>query len=239
MIVCIASYPRSGQVWLARLLARAVGGRVGTRLAADVGRDIAAERFGDREFEVHRTHATPDGMGEGPKPDRVVQIIRDPRAVLLSNTEYRFSGPEDGGLEEATQRMVRFGRWGDFLRAWFNQEGVLHVRYEDFWSDPEGALTGLLCDLGMRDELVPDQVVDAVWSEGAGHKREALDRGEPVPGWTDGGPGTSVGQAKRHLGPAIMNRWRDALPLATIGEVEERYAQIMWRCGYEPVRRWA
>lgn len=236
MIVCVASYPRSGQVWLSRLIARACGGRVESRLEADVGRDIAAESFGKSDVVVHRTHDVPPlGADPGaPMPHRIVRLFRDPRDCLLSNYRYRFAQPGDGGVIECHRRMFVNGGWADHVTRWLDDDDwhgtfLLTVRYEELRKQPALTLHYLLQQL----ELPTDRIDAALDAENIERRRQALARGDAPPGWTQGSPEVAVGQAQRHLGPGHVGQWRDQLPPDLARDVAERCVDLMLRLGYE------
>lgn len=245
MLILIASYPRSGQVWLGRLIARALGGRMGTRLEQDRGRDIAAERFGDAAVEVHRTHSLPEqvlnhnaAFLEGHRvPDRVIHIVRDPRDVLCSNWRYRFGGP-DGNMDKAFERMIRGGNWARYVALWEDlpSHAPCHatIRYEDLRADPVRALTELLVTLDLPVVTVPGGVEAAIEAEAFAKREATIATGHGVPGWTDGSAKVSNGQAARHLGRATVGGWQGEIPPRFLRGLETACAEWMERFGWEP-----
>lgn len=114
-----------------------------------------------------------------PGTARHVLLVRDPRDILVSHFHHviiknrgvfdahrekpqlspdteigEFIRSEHFGIRHVLAYFAGWGRWADA-----NHVPVRH--YEDFLSDPEAALSGLLADLGVS-EIVPTLVRDAV-----------------------------------------------------------------------------
>jgi hypothetical protein len=154
LLVC--GYPRSGNVWLSRLLGDALGrsiiGKNGTL-------SLATERRESNDI-VMQAHVYPKestkfwngtGIDLNRRGDRdIVCVVRDPRDVVVSAS--KFWG---WSLEETMEKMVKgpgpleLPPWRTFIEAWFNQR-IPIVRYEDLYDDAEGAIGGLLDKLKLK-----------------------------------------------------------------------------------------
>jgi hypothetical protein len=185
MRVVVVSTPRSGNTWLRRLLATALGleehGALEPREVAwgDLpGRSILQIHWDrTRSFEERLRR---DGF-------RVVALARHPLDVLISLASFVNShpGPRSIWAERATLR----GEGGDesallgatptgpaFLdyatgprarallgisRQWWGAPGACAVRYEDLVADPVGELDRLLGDLGAGPSVALEEAVAA------------------------------------------------------------------------------
>lgn len=144
----------------------------------------------------------------------VIQIVRDPRDVLLSKSRAEWSKGRGWRANLAAGRFQldlgdRFGRelWGWRYHT---------VRYEDLLEAPERSLRRLTAELDLEFEAGMLEF---------GPAAERLGRGE-TEAWK-----------KETLGPLLKNnagKWRNELSPRQTGLVEQVYRRWMERYGYEP-----
>ena len=156
--IVVTEYPKSGGTWVTSLIGDALGWPK---------RDIYVnEQYKAFDVRKHPWYRGSNILGllpvcvikshELPQtnlhnfPAQFVHLVRDGRDVVVSKYIYesefcvrngiyeRFDVPFDVYLQrEAAQ-------WRDFVLAWRDEPGVIHVRYEDFLADPVRELTRLL-----------------------------------------------------------------------------------------------
>ena len=169
--IVVAGYPRSGNVWLSRLLGDVLNCRV---VGIKGGRDSLAAEGGDRPNECYvkqahywvcqrfpDKHEVKRNLCTHPQRHRdctFIQIIRDPRDVAVSASKYW-----KWGLEDTIGRMIdgpgplELPPWAEFVESWFGLAPM--VRYEDLVTDAERVVQTIL-DWLEREPEVP--IADAV-----------------------------------------------------------------------------
>lgn len=205
----VCGYPRSGNVWLSRLLGdaldRSVVGTRGTasfatkeRLSTDRIMQAPVYPGESEEFWCSSTQIDLD-RADG---RQFVYIVRDPRDVLVSMSKFW-----DWSLEETMRRMVdgpgplELPPWKAHVGAWLNKR-IPVMRYEDFHRDAEGGLAWLLEALGEKpckplDGVVHRQSFDV--------KRTEMERhGDRYPFGRDA--------QLRHLRKGETGEWKSVLP---------------------------
>lgn len=147
-------------------------------------------------------------------PDsHVIQIVRDPRDVLLSKTKAHWSKARGlGGNLAAGRFQLDLGeRFGWKLWGWRYHV----VRYEDLLQAPERTLRRLTAEMDLEFERGMLEF---------GHAARRLGRGE-----------TEIWKAET-LGPLLKNntgKWREGLTPQMTGLVETVYRLWMQRYGYQ------
>jgi sulfotransferase family protein len=185
----IVSYPRSGTTWLRFVLAECLTGRSSefdpdTHPVQYVGRHRRAPGIlpdGGRLIYSHETLAVGDR--------RIVYIVRDPRAVALS--EYRWLQRRrlaPSTMDAFVRRFVQgrsnpWGSWGDHVRAWTASEAATGgnltlVRFEALREDTERVVSDLVRSLGaVVDHVrIADAVRNNALEEMQAKERRAPDR---------------------------------------------------------------
>jgi hypothetical protein len=218
----VAGYPRSGNVWLSRLLGdalnRPVIGKNGAMSLATEGRDR------DNKDVVMQAHVYPvsgkqfwngNGIDLKRREDRqFVCVVRDPRDVLVSAAAFW-----GWSLEETMEKMVNgpgpldLPPWRTFMEAWFNKR-IPIVRYEDLCRDAEGEIGRLLAQLKLKPE---NDLMHVVHRQAFKTKRADI---------LEHGDGYAFGKEAqlRHLRKGGTGEWHDALPVHL-----KRLALTMWR----------
>lgn len=216
----VGGYPRSGSVWLSRLLGDALGrsivGKNGTL-------SLATERRIGWEVVMH-AHVYPkvskqfwdgNGVDLNFKGDRqFVCVVRDPRDVLVSASRFW-----DWSLEETAEKMMKgpgpldLPPWREFVEAWFNKR-IPIVRYEDLYRDAEDELGKLLEAL----KLNPVHALsDVVYRQSFDVKKADIHQyGHTYPFGREA--------QLKHLRKGTVGEWKEVLPIHL-----QRLALTMWR----------
>lgn len=152
--VLLASYPRSGSTWLRFMLFESLTGRsadfdVVNKAIPYVGRHRGAEALLPGSGRLIQTHEL---FRAGRQ--RIVYLVRDSRAVLLSmyRQQVRTGYPNDfeAFVEEFVGGNVEpFGSWADHVSFWLGPErstrdDLLLVRFEDLKAEPAAILRQIL-----------------------------------------------------------------------------------------------
>lgn len=232
----MVTYPKSGTTWVAFFLAHLIGRRSeGRPVDLDLATcrrwvpDANPEYFGRRPLRarpglqpprVFTVHAQFD-----PALPRVVYLVRDPRAVMVSYHHFlRATRPKfDLSLAEFVERNDAWPcDWGRHVAGWTaraREDRVLVLRYEDLRADP---LTGFariarFCHLDPSPAEL-EECCGAASFENMVHVERKQHSSE--------GPFVRRG---------AVDGWRDELDGRSIRQIETRYAEIMRVHGYAPV----
>jgi len=170
MTITVAGYPRSGTVWVARLLGDALDYPV-TGLKGGRG-TIAAEGL-DRKGNgrVIHAHILPDHRLSN--QGKVVLVVRDPRDVAVSAAAFW-----EWTLEETLDKMidgpgpVELPPWQDYTDAW-RAVNVPTVLYEDLQVCPQLVLEKLLEQLGEHPRRPLHRVI---WRQSFAVKRYEIEQ---------------------------------------------------------------
>lgn len=195
--VMIASYPRSGNLWLRFMLVELLRGNVTLDLvrssAPYVGlhrRPGVLLRGRGRLIKTHEPYL--------PSYRRAIHLVRDPRDVVISYFRFlQWNGkmviPSSLGETRAFDRFVDafidgrldpHGTWNSHTLSWLSaaesgQAEVLRVRFEDMRADPNAQLEHIAAWLGAT--VTAEDVARAVERCTVERMREAP-RGVPPPG---------------------------------------------------------
>ncbi len=215
MLIAVYSMPRSGQVWLTRLLADAIGCPTFTWLPQDGGRDIALEGL-DRESEHRVTRAHSISHLNWPKADAIVHLVRDPRDVLVSTKHFRYATE----TWRAAADEVLCG-WNNYARQALQWEGFGHadivfaLTYEALLANPvaevERVVSGCVADWSHA------RIADAVERQAFARKRSALLADTPDAADRQGRFRHRTNA--RHMRRGVAGGWRDELPQGTAERV--------------------
>jgi hypothetical protein len=164
----LASYPRSGNTWLRRLLEEATGQSCGTIYEAET---ILPAPDAGLAIKTH--------MRDAYRYSRAIHLVRHPLDVLESY--YCWKRDCAGGKDMEWERFIdkRSAAWVRHTRYWMGVScDVFRLRYEDLVADPFGRLQALIQWLGLdiSDEGVR-AAVEACSFESL--KKEGASRGQP------------------------------------------------------------
>jgi hypothetical protein len=233
--VLISSYPRSGSTWLRFLLTElltrepAEWGAV-NRTIPDLGKHLDGPGLladGGRLIKTHDRYAG--------RSRRVVYLVRDVRAVTLSEYRWILRGGGDPTLDEhirdtlaAKTPMSLFGSWSEHVIHWLGTEharrGDLHlVRFEDLRRDPLGGLRDVLRFLG--SDRTQAEIAAAVENNSVRRMQDKEDRAARA----DVAPGD---ERFRWVGEGSATGWRSALTLDQISLLESKTANVLTQLGY-------
>jgi Sulfotransferase domain len=245
--VFLVGHPRSGNTWLAYMLAILLqrGDVDGHVTVANIGRFVPVTHERDASVADHGDLADPRIFrNERPQhPDlypRTVFIVRDPRAVLVSYFHYyatlarhpdldldTFVGRylADGCIASFEPRVIRWDvQAADWLRR-ARSRPVLIVRYEDLHADRAALLPRIarFCDLPDHGAPMVSAIERGAYermrSEEAQHGVEPQHPPDPpARGW--------------FFRQGRMDGWRDELPDTSARAIEREFADVMRMLGY-------
>ncbi|NNC87296.1 MAG: sulfotransferase domain-containing protein [Akkermansiaceae bacterium] len=243
--VFIVGHPKSGNTWLAYMLAIAARN--------DVDRRINISNIGEHVPVLHAEDARIEQFGQLTRPrlfrnegpvypglyPRTIYILRDPRAVLLSYYHHcvHDTGETDWAIGDFVDEMLENGcikrlepfliRWDRQVEDWTQRaksQAVKIVSYEQLKQDCKGVLVSLMSFLGIDcdDELLEMAVQRGDFKS---MRSEELNYGaESYPG-EKGKKGFFVRKGK-------TDSWRREIPPEVVARIEERFAATMKRVGY-------
>lgn len=217
MDIIVVGYPRSGNVWLSRLLGdildRPVIGVNGALSLATEGKDRPGP---GRVMQAHKI--TP------PEGAKAVFLVRDPRDVLVSVAAFW-----DWPLDKALSHMVKgpgpldLPPWSTYVEGWLAKRTPV-VRYRDLYHDTVGILYGLLSAL---EETPRHLAMEVAWRQSFTVKKADIKaRGNQYP----------FGQKAqlRHLRKGTTGEWR-TLPDPIKRQAQKAWGPLLSALGYEGV----
>lgn len=231
MLTAIVSWPRSGQCWLARLLNRAADIPYVTLLPQDEGRDVVENvvPLEGRNWRLVRAHGWGHEHREaaerlvGNAPQKFIHLVRDPRAVVVSNALYfDHRDPLEQRIKEAMKQVAN--GW-EKLNLDLQKTAAVQVRYEDLIRKPVKELNRIVLSLGLCPPM--ERLKEVVRSQEWDRKVAAVEAGRPQShGWTKR-------QARRNLGrgPA-SGSWREVLDDLQSELLRSRCGHAMGTFGY-------
>jgi hypothetical protein len=237
----IVSYPRSGNTWTRFLIAnllhpnRDVSFANIEQLIPDA--EAQSSRYlkrlpGPRVVKSHEyfDHRYP----------RVIYIVRDPRDVVLSyyDFERKYRHIADGfPLESYVSNFVHgrltsasWGTWGENVGTWLaarqGSPKFLLLVYEDLIRQTEKELRKVVDFFAL--EVSPDQLREVVLKSSADRMRQ-LEQQQGHQWVTTKDKRSDI----PFVGAASAGRWRSALPVAAVAEIESAWGVLMSCLGYE------
>jgi Sulfotransferase domain len=233
--VLVASYPRSGSTWLRFLLTEVLTGEPAewdavNRTIPDVGRHLDAPATlasGGRLVKTHDRYAG--------RVRRVVYLVRDVRAVTLSEYRWILRGGERRTLDqhiedtlEGRTPMSLFGLWSDHVAYWLESDharrgDLLLIRFEDLRKDPEQMLREVVHFLGANPS--DEDIAAAIENNTVRRmqaKEERAERADVAPG----------DERFRWVGQGSVTGWRARLSDRQIARIESRTTAGLARLGY-------
>jgi hypothetical protein len=215
LVIRVVGYPRSGNVWLSRLLAATLEGTVygptlmqRQALGGDVvGYDDVAIVQGHAFWDGQAARAANDGalLPWSPRQN-VALVLRDPRDVAVSCRHYfgwRTIGDAVTKIGHAGGLFYPgFPSWQDYNAGWLalTCRHVVHpLRYEDLLADPAAAVALLLQHYAV--EFNPDLLARAIEKHAFAAQRERVRAGLEMPF----GPAAQL----QHLRHGTTGDWRE------------------------------
>jgi hypothetical protein len=234
----IVSYPKSGNTWLRFL--------IGNLLSPQ--HPVTFENLEARIHDIYKHDNTT--LANFPRPRvlkshepydrryaRVVYVVRDPRAVLVSlHHHLRRIGSiaDEVPIANTVDRFLRGGRWGrwsDHVAAWLDCKShgqhVFWTRYEHLSKDPLGEAQRICAFLGLEHDTAT--VAKCVELSAATRMRDLESTQSEL--WVE-----TAGRRKdipfiRSASPEI---WREELSPQIAERVFVEFSELMSRLGYAP-----
>jgi Sulfotransferase domain len=243
--VFLVGHPKSGNTWLAYMLAAAMEKKFGKKVTmANVREFIPACHANDRRIASYAQFPDPRIFrNEGPLyPElypKTIYLVRDPRAVLVSYYHHcvHDTGDFDWPFKDFVDEMLAHGhvrdierhlvRWDTQVLQWLERSKLLSVKivkYEDMIEDREEVLRDIMKFIG----LVCDEKDIALAVERGSfenmRKEEELYGAEPYSG-TKGERGYYVRRGK-------VDGWKDEISPELVKRIETEFSEAMKKVGY-------
>ena len=212
-IIYTLGSPRSGNTWLCRLLGDALNSPIQSGLRFPSNADEGFDRPGCFVIRMRHHRLIHNGFPHGA---RLIQIVRDPRDVLVSVKEYWKCQWSDA--------LVRVGRWQEHNREWLTRSPA--VRFEDLLAEPLQYLDSLLIQIGL--EQSPEIVDAAVGRQEWERRRKSITPDLPY------GPEHQLVV----LGQGRTGRWRENLTREFGQTAHILFWPLMQELGYETDEHW-
>jgi len=232
----VVSYPKSGNTWVRFLIANLL----------DPTNPVT---FQNLEWRVHDIYKHDNAtLANLPRPRvlkshepydrryaRVVYVVRDPRAILVSlHHHLRRIGTisDDVPITTTADRFLRGGRWGrwpDHVAAWLdcpiNRESLLTLSYESLSAAPLAQAHRICAFLGIeRDE----QTVAGCVELSTARRMRDLESKESTRWIETASRRTDI----PFIRSASPEAWRDELPTDVAERVFTEFSEAMSRLGY-------
>ena len=229
----VSAYPKSGNTWLARMLAHAICCEVVAYISDAKERvpresSLHAEELRHDVVIARSHHMASLLMLGGFASNDIVSVVRDPRDIAVSGSGFFFSAnnvPNENLIDQMIDQMVRTEkpcvrwqdvRWDTFVRSSI-EKNVILVRYVDLLQDTKGVLKRILTRLGYdRSDEQIDEVV-SYHSFASSKSRAAASGQNDVFQYLRSG---EAGAYRTHLLPRQQQR------------IESEFGQTMRELGY-------
>jgi hypothetical protein len=235
----IVSYPRSGNTWTRFLVANLLYPSTPVnftnieRLIPDI--DLNGKRFLNRlpRPRVLKSHEYFD-----PRYPKTVNIVRDPRDVVLSYYHFHLKlgkVPDGFPIRQYVERFLTrdfdiYGSWGEHVASWlatrYPSQGLLLLRYEEMIEQPARQLARLAAFLGI--EADSERLSRAVERSSAENMRRMEKTQSDV--WV------VTKKARKDIpfvGVASAGQWKSGLPESCVAAIESAWGHLMTALGYE------
>jgi hypothetical protein len=244
--VFLVGHPKSGNTWLAYMLAVATrsGDREERITMANLGSAVPTIHGDDSKILQHRALPNPRIFrNERPTtPElypRAIYLVRDPRAMLVSYYHHYRAKNSDAetDLDTFVAEYLRHGhvhdyhvglrRWDEQVSEWLWRAGsgtALLVRYEDLHADRRGRLDKILGFCGLS---FPPEVVEAAVDRGSfdAMRRDEERHGAEAYPW-------KPGRGPRFLREGRVDGWREELSPQSVRAIEQEMGSTMEAVGY-------
>jgi hypothetical protein len=233
--VLLASYPRSGNTWLRFLLYECVTGQTADFVTindpyspiADFPHFQKAPVMTAVQGRIIKTHES-----FRHEYGRAIHLLRDPRAVAVSEYHYLrgydfYRGTLAAFVEDFVKGKVNgYGAWHWHTASWLQATGadVVMVRYEDLKHDSWAVLAHIADFLGL--DIGKEQLQQVVAHNSVQAMQWAEERTAVLQFADDKARFVRQGQA--HI-------WRSELDDAQISLIEREMGDVMVQLGYELV----
>jgi hypothetical protein len=226
--ITVCGYPRSGNVWVCRLLGEVLDVPV---VGIQKGRDSLAAEGQERTGKgyVRQAHLWPGKKGhlrvnlQKHKGHIFLHMVRDPRDVAVSASHFW-----DWDIDETLDKMIdgpgplELPPWSEYEESWLSRY-VPILRFEDFHRDTYGELGRVLTYLGLRPQK---DLADVVEHQSFAAKKAELERrGNRY-------PFGRVAQLK-HLRKGLTGEWRDVLSREQTKRAARAWEPLLKRLGYD------
>jgi hypothetical protein len=237
--IFLVSFPKSGNTWTRFLLANL---RYPDEPAtfANIDRLIPDPTgTNKKDFDrIPRPRIIKSHECFDPRYPRVINIVRDPRDVVVSQYHYHRKIrkiEDDSPIERFVERFLAgetcpHGSWGQNIGTWlYTSEGdprYLLLRYEDMVADAARELEKVVAFLKMS--VKPGQIAQAVERSSADKMRKLEKAQTDLHGLTRG--------SRKELSfvrAAGSGGWRADLPAPMVAKIERAWGPIMRHLGYE------
>jgi hypothetical protein len=234
--VLLASYPRSGITWLQFLTLDLLTGedpqfrdvRSKIPYIGEHPRVSPLLRSGGRLIHSHEPRSA---AVAGP---RVLYVVRDPRAVVVS--EYRWMQRKQfrvGSIDDYLPRFLKgrstpWGSWGHHLTRWLDGPAIkagrlCFIRFEDLRANTFSVMKGVCRFLDL--DATDTDVQRAIDDNAIERMRAKEDKGLS--------PGRYSRRDVRFVGTGEVSGWRTMLSPRQAQVVMEHFAEAMTRAGYQ------
>lgn len=233
--VLVVSYPRSGTTWLRFLLFEAVTGRSAEFESVNQEIPYAGKHRGTPALlpqggRLIQTHDVYGGASS-----RVLYIVRDPRAVVVSEYQWELrTGLYAGTFEAFFQDFLRgranpFARWDVHVNFWLQRAGVpkdrLHlVKFESLRHDTAKTLGTIMQFLEVP--VAAEEIERVISNNSIDLMRKKEDRAP------QGALGTTQRPDVRFVGKGSTESWRHDLTTPQRTLIETTFAQTLDSLGY-------
>ena len=213
--IWVLGYPKSGNTWLCRLLGDVLDSPIAAGLRFPSNADEGFERPGP--YVIRMRH---HNLLKAPFPgdSRLVQIVRDPRDVLVSTKLYW----QSKGWSEA---LARCENWAPNNEEWLERSPA--VRYEDLLDNPLLWFQALLKDIGFLKG--PVEIVPVIERQSWEARMKRVDE-EGLP---YGGP-----HQRRVLARGTAGNWKTDLNRNVGKAAHAHFWPMMQTLGYEDDPKW-
>jgi len=136
--VALASFPRSGNTWLSKLLEALSGERAGS-----IYQDVVFPRpaFGI----VIKTHKL-----DGRRYNRFIHLLRNPFDSIASLYDFRHHFVSEKAEDWTEHVRLQSRKWREHTEYWMGQNKPhIRIRYEDLRAQPVEAIEGVAAFLGL------------------------------------------------------------------------------------------
>jgi hypothetical protein len=239
--IFLVSFPKSGNTWTRFLIANL---RFPNEPAtwANINR-MVPDPTGTpkREFDrMQRPRVIKSHECFDPRYPRVINIVRDPRDVVVSQYHYhqKIKKIEVGSpIEKFVTRFLNgetcpHGSWGQNIATWlYTSEGsprYLQLRYEDLLADTARELAKVASFLSLPTS--PELIAQAV-------ERSSADRMRQLEKQQDHGLYRNSRKDMTFVRAAGSGGWRKDLPLEQAARIEAAWGPLMQHLGYELAAR--